>query len=407
MVYRPNSAKVKNLQTKDYLGRARLVAAADRGNVTIGFQGADQKKAATQNVDERPPEQISFAAQNLVRPDLQSRGSAARQQSAPPINRNVFPPTPPPESGDSRPNLQSTQTSPAAVPKPISERANSVRNPNRPPPQAQRAQTEQQAQRPVPEEGLTSPQPPEPLRPRGAARTASEPRTQGFSPRQQSARGQQQQRDYRDPRASRGRLYREMPPPGEEDEYPDEVYDLYQDTASRNPYTAGAAAANSAAAPSSRPRHRSRSRQPVTDYLNGRDVDDEENLSPSVSSSLDDFEILNNAGGTLSRPLRDESRSRGTSRSRRQVDVRTVRVKLHAGEETRYLMVSTTILFEEFLERVREKLELERRFKVRIRDEGDLITMGDRDDWELAVATARREARRQSAEMGKMEVCVC
>ena len=126
-----------------------------------------------------------------------------------------------------------------------------------------------------------------------------------------------------------------------------------------------------------------------------------------MSSSLDDFEILNNAGGTLSRPLRDESRSRGTSRSRRQVDVRTVRVKLHAGEETRYLMVSTTILFEEFLERVREKLELERRFKVRIRDEGDLITMGDRDDWELAVATARREARRQSAEMGKMEVCVC
>ena len=45
--------------------------------------------------DDRAPETISYAATNLVDPRLRSRGT--RQQSEPPIHRNVFPPTPPPE----------------------------------------------------------------------------------------------------------------------------------------------------------------------------------------------------------------------------------------------------------------------------------------------------------------------
>ena len=45
--------------------------------------------------DDRPAESISFAASNLVKPGLRSR---TRQQSEPPLNRQVFPPTPPPES---------------------------------------------------------------------------------------------------------------------------------------------------------------------------------------------------------------------------------------------------------------------------------------------------------------------
>ncbi len=44
--------------------------------------------------DDRPSDNISFAATNLVKPDIQSR----RLQSEPPIGRNVFPPTPPPEN---------------------------------------------------------------------------------------------------------------------------------------------------------------------------------------------------------------------------------------------------------------------------------------------------------------------
>src|SRR5699024_8174765 len=102
VVYRPNEAKVKNLKTKDYLGKARLVAASDRNNAFRGFQGSEMKLMNTVDAskDDRPSEGISYAATNLVQKNLSSR---TRQQSEPPINRNVFPPTPPPESDKGQP----------------------------------------------------------------------------------------------------------------------------------------------------------------------------------------------------------------------------------------------------------------------------------------------------------------
>ena len=45
LVYRPNEAKVKNLKSKDYLGKARLVAASDRANAFTGFAGVERLKA--------------------------------------------------------------------------------------------------------------------------------------------------------------------------------------------------------------------------------------------------------------------------------------------------------------------------------------------------------------------------
>jgi hypothetical protein len=53
VVYRPNQAKVKNLKTKDYLGKARLVAASDRSNAFTGFAGSEIKNVsiAEQNDD--------------------------------------------------------------------------------------------------------------------------------------------------------------------------------------------------------------------------------------------------------------------------------------------------------------------------------------------------------------------
>lgn len=46
VVYRPNEAKVRNLKTKDYLGKARLVAASDRSNAFTGFAGSEIKNAS-------------------------------------------------------------------------------------------------------------------------------------------------------------------------------------------------------------------------------------------------------------------------------------------------------------------------------------------------------------------------
>jgi len=47
VVYRPNEAKVRNLQQKDYLGKARLVAASDRANAFTGFAGAELAKGVS------------------------------------------------------------------------------------------------------------------------------------------------------------------------------------------------------------------------------------------------------------------------------------------------------------------------------------------------------------------------
>ncbi len=73
---------------------------------------------AGQSKDDRPAESLSYAATNLVKPGLQSR----RQQSEPPNNRNVFPPTPPPEND--KPSQPSRATSVRNGPKPIPDRLN-------------------------------------------------------------------------------------------------------------------------------------------------------------------------------------------------------------------------------------------------------------------------------------------
>ncbi|KAL7626709.1 hypothetical protein AAE478_003483 [Parahypoxylon ruwenzoriense] len=124
VVYRPNEAKVRNLKTKDYLGKARLVAASDRANAFTGFAGSEIKNAGrASEKDDRPTDNISFAATNLVKPGLQSR----RQQSEPPTGRNAFPPTPPPEN-DKPATTMSRGASVRNGPKPMPARLNIPEN---------------------------------------------------------------------------------------------------------------------------------------------------------------------------------------------------------------------------------------------------------------------------------------
>lgn len=47
VVYKPNEAKVRNVKQKDYLGKARLVAATDRANAFTGFAGVEVKKVSS------------------------------------------------------------------------------------------------------------------------------------------------------------------------------------------------------------------------------------------------------------------------------------------------------------------------------------------------------------------------
>lgn len=87
-----------------------------------------------------------------------------------------------------------------------------------------------------------------------------------------------------------------------------------------------------------------------------------------------------------------------------ELELKSIRVKVHSGDDTRYIMVAPLVVFEDFVDRVREKFGIRTRFKLKVRDEGDLITMGDRDDWEMTVQSVRKEAGKDGDEMGKMEV---
>ena len=372
-----------------------------------GFTGSERQAIinADTSKDDRPADTISYAASNLVRSDLTSR--SVRQQSAPPINRNMFPPTPPPENDTQRTQPSQSRPPPANVPPPLTARANSIRDGSGAGlPTSRRAPSQRRPSEDAlsPKAGVQAPantytdvEYPSPLknnfeRPRiGTIRTASEPR--GPVSKYSTARPDRTFRGDRDAPSSGRRLFMETTPTrrnaenpddADDDEYPDELYDLYRSTAYSNPYSSNSKRSR----PEDRPRF-------------GQNRYDERD---SGGSSLDDFEMLNDAGGTISSRTRDPSRSRGTSRSRRPVDIRTLRVKMHHGDDTRYLMVSTTVMYEEFLDRVMEKLGMKGRCKIRMRDEGDMITVGDRDDWDLAVQTCRREARKAGEEMARLEV---
>lgn len=98
------------------------------------------------------------------------------------------------------------------------------------------------------------------------------------------------------------------------------------------------------------------------------------------------------------------SSSRGTSRC---PEIRKIHVKVHYTD-VRYIAVSPTVLFDDLVERVREKFAMTRRFKIKVKDEdmpeGDMITMGDQDDLEMVLSSSKTLAQRQRQDVAKMEV---
>ncbi|KAH0441452.1 tetratricopeptide [Colletotrichum camelliae] len=364
VVYRPNEAKVRNLKTKDYLGKARLVAASDRSNAFTGFAGSEIKNVGrsvpttisfygnqfanqrllglqagkNDNKDDRPADNISFAATNLVKPGLASR----RQQSEPPNGRGVFPPTPPPDQVEANGGGGMTRgQSVRNGPKPMLAKLN-----------IDNARANDRYQK------TSSPNDrrvPPPMRSESRSATPS----RGYSRRDMQNRGRQDE--------------------DAEDAYPDELYDMYQ----------------GGGAGSSRTSRQTSRRVPQ------RYMEDEEDGSDYGSFDEGDFEMISNR-----RPGTNSMSSRGGSR---RPEIRKIRVKVHA-EDVRYIMVGAAVEFPDFIDRIREKFGLRRRFKIKIRDEdmpnGDMITMGDQDDLDMAIMTAKSQARKARQDIGKMEIWV-
>ena len=96
----------------------------------------------------------------------------------------------------------------------------------------------------------------------------------------------------------------------------------------------------------------------------------------------------------------------------KRVEMKKIRCKVHANEDTRYIVMAadggTGIDFGEFESKIREKFAVKSALKIKMRDieDGDMITMGDQDDLDMLLGAVRGQAKREKSEMGKMEVWI-
>lgn len=363
VVYRPNEAKVRNLKTKDYLGKARLVAAQERTSHSDPRRLAAMARLA---IDDRPEEKLSYAALNLVKPDLRSR---SRQQSEPPLQRNIFPPTPPPEleqpdllqSRARRKSNESTssltiglqQSRPAAATPSRLDLGVAAFHQQVQPEQARAAPKRSESERPAPRRQLSD-----------------------SSARRESSRQHEQVRRQLD--LPEVRIHEDPVGPSDNN------------------------GANEGLLPIGLGHQRNKSNvttstrsQPTISEEDEDDVDDYDDISdPSAAPPPLAFEII---------PPRPPHRRQP---SKRVPDFRKVRIKVHA-EDTRYIMAVPSVTFAQLAEQIRVKFGLRGGFKLKVKDEdGDSITMGDDDDLEMAMGFCRAGAARERSEMGKMEIWV-
>ncbi|CAI7646188.1 unnamed protein product [Penicillium pancosmium] len=391
VLYRPNAAKVKNLKTKDYLGKARLVAASDRN------QSADHQwrpmvidKAALED-----REGVSWAATNLVHKGITSR---TRQHSEPPLNRNVFPPTPPPD--DRSTSNGSTAQGPSHT------RSSSLRSARPPRLDLERtgASLDQQQQ-----QQQATQQPPRTEKTRiGTTRTASEPR--GPSTRHQNMRGFGQDPNRAWPRES-NQHRRNL----SDTSFPEPQY-LQPQYGQPDPYQHSNNNTNNFASPQSLsssgwgrgPRYQPPQYIDEEDEY-GSDVCDGEPLKEGGFEMVVGAIVPDEPGSSTSpaqqRRTRSPARYSRRANSRRP-EVRRFRTKVHAPDDIRYIMIGPTVEFAEFEAKIREKFGFQCPLKMKVQDDGDMITMVDQEDLDLLLSSAREVARREGSEMGKMEVWV-
>lgn len=286
--------------------------------------------------DDRPVETLSFAATNLVKPGLQSR----RQQSEPPNNRNVFPPTPPPENDKQPAQMSRGMSVRNGGAKPVPSKLN-----------LDRARPNDRYERNSPDELSRRP-----------SRATSAAPTRSNTQRQ----------------APRGRVEEE-----DEDAYPD-LYDMYQ----------GGGGSNGGGSRTSKAQKSNRGGQ-------GRYIEEEEEGSDYEDASFDegDFEMVSNrrAPGSVSGASRRSSSRRGPTKVRVKVHAGDVRY-IMVGMAVEFPDLVSSIQAKFGLRR-RFKIKVKDDDS-----DGDMITMGDQDDLDMIMQTVVETAKRQRLDTGKMEV---
>lgn len=212
----------------------------------------------------------------------------------------------------------------------------------------------------------------------GRYEKAVSPATSSSSRPSRSASANPSSRGYA---GQRDRSQQRRPPPDriqeEGEPYIDDVYDMYSS--------------------GRRDSRQSNQRRPQQRYIEEEDGSDYED--GSIDSG--DFDML-----PARRPA-PSVRSNST-RGTRAPEMRKIRIKVHVPNDVRYIMVSPSVEFPDLVERVRDKFNLRKKFKVKFKDEdvpdGDMITMGDQDDLDMAISAARSVARKKRQDSGKMDV---
>lgn len=338
-VFRPHQAKIKNIGTRDFLGKARLVAASSSND---GWTPFGRKITVNSwHKDDRLPGALSYAATKLVKPDLSLR---VRQRSEPPLDRHRFPPTPPPESE-----------------KPLPAR-----------PSLARSESEK-----VPERSRSTSYRPDRLQLGSSAFRL-------FSPPQKH---------------KQNRALVECPSA----ETPSSVAAVgsgSHEAAEGNDATSPLRATLSASPSGLLSRRLSRHSGVSSTHFSQR--------HGSIKEEDDDGAESTRSYSTASTLSGLQTYSDGRTISSRSLPIaRSIRLKLHYGDETRYIVVPTTTTLAELLQQVTQKVEAKGRIRLRTRDEDDdLITIGDQEDLDVLISACKHLAETQAVETGKMEVWV-
>ncbi|KAH8828097.1 NADPH oxidase regulator NoxR [Flagelloscypha sp. PMI_526] len=366
VLYRPSEKKVKNAVTKDYMGKAKLVAASDPGDVNIGFKGyerlqqgitpsgvfVDRDNAALNRSATAPS-----ASLPKVSADVENRPLARSKTTL-----NVVPNARGPGGGDDQ------ARSPGGASGPGVQRSATQITPGRPSPAAGQGIG-------GPVRGLSVRKPGGP----GGNEPAPPPKEQGGGGG--GSRLTEFYDDYLD-------SYSDQPPvpPLRSEQGPqggsDRVAAWARSNAAPSPgpqRQMSRSAPNSAYAPSSfgggsmRRRLTRRPTRATSRAVSTYYEDDEEGY---VSGEYDDgpFELVK------------------------------IRVKLHYQDDVRGMALTPETPFEEFLEKVTAKFDRDLNgLGLRFTDEdGGKVTLRDESDYELAIETAREHARGKPE--GKLEI---
>ncbi|KAG9697360.1 hypothetical protein KCU95_g2701, partial [Aureobasidium melanogenum] len=385
ILYRPNGAKVKNIKSKNYLGTSTLVRAQDRSN-QVYLDSRRNLTASSFAVDDRPEEKLSYAAINLVRPGLASR---SRQQSEPPIHRNMFPPTPPPEADrttTTNPKRKSSEST-ASVPTGMHQSRPSISKPAKLDlglaafEHASSSTTSLVVEKPR----------------LGTKRSASErPRARDI----QSSHSSPPRVQERDRRSDPHRI-------------DDDSHVLRPDV--YTPDTVATAVQQALSEPEKLQPvsfHHQRTRsggQSLREYPRSIAEEDESPEETKDTIALKEDISLQALQTTITNALPYEITPAVPQPPAVSIPtLRKIRVKVFASD-TRYVMIQPDVSYETFVEQIRKKFgyATKESFKLKMKDEeGDMVTMGDEDDLEMLVTSAKEHAGREGAEMGKMEVWV-